>query len=420
MSDGARRRSLLREVHGGHAAVGYIELFFDLVFVFAITQLSHHLLEHRDWTGALQTLILFLAVWWAWIYTTWATNWIDPDHGANRLVLGVAMIASLLLSSAIPHAFAGAGLVFAIAYVALQIGRTLYVSWALGEWRRGDNWTLVRIACWFAASAPLWLAGGLAPDAPARMTWWAVALAIESLGPIFFYRVPGLGRSTPEDWAIAGGHMAERCALFIIIALGEGVLITGATFGRLDSSPATILSFLIAFVGSFAMWWVYFDIGAKRGAEHIEHHERPGLVGRNAFTYGHIPIVAGIVLIAVADELTLAHPREPVHADFLAVTIGGQVLFLFGTMIFKRTSSGNEWYPLSHKIGLGLTAALSAWGWLAHPASLAFSAATTATFAVVALWEWVSFHGGWLDRMESRGWRIAGPLRRYTEWRRPR
>jgi low temperature requirement protein LtrA len=365
----------------------------------------------------LQTAILFLAVWWAWIYTTWATNWIDPDHSANRLMLGLLMIGSLVLSSTIPNAFAGAGLAFAVAYSTLQIGRSLYVSWVCGEWRRGGGYSLIRIACWFAASAPLWILGGIATDPQTRMAWWAGALLIESSGPMFFYGIPGLGRSTPDDWAIAGGHMAERCALFIIIALGEGVLITGATFGSLRVTPATIAAFLTAFLGSFAMWWVYFDVGAKRGAEHIEHHARPGIVGRNAFTYGHIPIIAGIILLAVADELTLAHPLAPVHGDFLLVTAGGMGLFLFGTMTFKRISSGNAWFPPSHTAGLSLVAALTAWGWLAHPPTLAFYMGSTAIFAFVALWEWGSYHGGWIERMERRGWWLGRWLRRYTDWR---
>jgi low temperature requirement protein LtrA len=409
--------TLLREQQGAHARVGYIELFFDLVYVFAITQLSHYLLEHRDWIGALQTTILFLAVWWAWIYTTWATNWVDPEHGANRLMLGALMIAGLVMSSAIPKAFTSTGLVFAIAYVLIQIGRTAYISWACGEWRRDDNWSLTRVGIWFAASAPLWLIGGVTIDVEARMAWWAGALTIESLSALLFYRVPGLGRSTPDDWAIAGGHMAERCALFIIIALGEGVLITGATFGGLAADAPTVLAFLTAFVGSFAMWWVYFDVGAKRGAEHIEHHARPGLVGRDAFTYWHIPIVAGIILMAVADELTLAHPLEPVHGDFLLVTAGGMALFLIGVMTFKRISSGNNWFPPSHMAGLWLAAALVIWGWLAHPPTLFFYLGSTAIFAFVALWEWVSYHGGWIERMERRGWWLGRALRRYTDWR---
>lgn len=406
-----------RSDHGGHAPVGYIELFFDLVYVFAITQLSHNLLHHLTWIGALQTLILFLAVWWAWVYTTWVTNWVDPDHPANRLMLGAVMIGSLVMSSTIPHAFGRNALAFAVAYSAVQIGRSLYVARALGEWRKGsDSTNMTRAAMWFTASGVLWIAGGLAGTLETQLLWWGGALVIDYLGPIVFFAVPGLGKSNADDWNIAGGHMAERCALFTIIALGEGVLITGATFGGLEIEPATVVAFVTAFLGSFAMWWVYFDVGARRGAEHIEHHEKPGLVARNAFTYWHIPIIAGIILIAVADELTLAHPLEPVHADFLAVTAGGVALFLWGTANFKRISNGNKGYPLSHLFGLGLAAAVIAWGWLAHPRTLPFYMVATAVFAVVALWEYGSYHGGWLDRMERRNWWLGRVLRRYTDW----
>lgn len=415
MSGAHEHPRLLREQNLGHAQVGYIELFFDLVYVFAVTQLSHHLLGKLTWLGAAETLVLFLAVWWAWMYTTWATNWVDPEHGANRLMLGAVMIGSLVMSSTLPHAFEGTGLAFAITYVCVQVGRTVYVSWAMGEWKPGGKRTLIRIAIWFAVSAIAWIIGGLTAETGTRLLWWTGALAIESLGPIAFYRVPGLGRSTVDDWAISGGHMAERCALFIIIALGEGVVIIGATFGGLEPNAATIGAFLNAFVGSFAMWWVYFDVGAKRGAEHIQHHDNPGLVGRNAFTYWHIPIVAGIIVLAVGDELTLAHPLEPVHAEVILVAVVGMVLFLGGTMMFKRISSGDPWFPLSHLAGLWLTAALALAGWWLHPTTLAFAVGGMATFAVVALWEWVSFHGGWIARMERRGWWLGRLLRPFAE-----
>jgi low temperature requirement protein LtrA len=411
------KRSLLREQHSGHAPVGYMELFFDLVYVFAVTQLSHNLLQHLDWFGALQTAILFLAVWWAWIYTTWATNWLDPDRAANRLLIGAVMVGSLLMSSAIPQAFGKYGLAFALAYVAMQILRSLYVALALGEWRPGGLKSLTRIAIWFGVSAAPWIAGALTADPWARLCWWAGALLIEYLAPITLYPVPGLGRSRSEDWAIAGGHMAERCALFIIIALGEGLLVTGATFGGLDVTPTYVAALLAAFLGSFAMWWVYFDIGAKRGAEHIEHHANPGLIGRNAFTYWHAPIIAGIIMMAVTDELTMAHPLEPIHADFLAVTIGGMLLFLGGAMTFKRISSGDPWFPVSHSAGLILIAVLGLWGWFAHPHMLVFSMGTVVIFAVVALWEWGSYHGGWIGRLDKRNPWLASKVRSYGERR---
>ena len=412
------RNPLTRDIRDGHAAVSYLELFFDLVFVFAITQLSHGLIEHLDWGGALRTAILFFAVWWAWIYTTWVTNWLDPENGVNRLALGVIMGASLLMGTAIPTAFGSGGVVFVAAYLSVQLGRSLYASYALGEWRGSGSTNLLRIAMWFGLSAIFWIVGLVRDDLVWRTGWWTAALAIEYYGPYALFWVPRLGRSKPAEWIIAGNHMAERCALFIIIALGEGLLVTGATYAEAPHTRGTAGAFVNAFVGSFAMWWLYFDLGAKRGAAHIEHHPNPGLVGRQAYTYWHIPIVAGVVLLAVADELALAHPYEPTHADFALIAAGGLALFIWGNMNFKKVTSGNPWYPLSHGVGLGLAAAIGVWGFVRHPPHLALAAGATLALALIALWEWGSFHGGWIERMEARGWWLGRVLRRRVERRR--
>lgn len=414
------RRSLLRNHGGGHAAVSNLELFFDLVYVFAVTQLSHLLLHDQTWLGALETAVLFFAVWWAWMYTTWATNWIDPDRALNRLVIGAVMVASLVMACALPDAFAGGGVQFVGGYVAVQLGRTLYTSYAMGEWRGENNSNLLRASIWFAVAAIPWIGGLFTADVGLRLACWMVALAIEYSGPMAFFWVPGIGRSGPSDWVISGTHMAERCALFIIIALGEGLVMIGATYATAEAAPGIGWALLAAFAGSFAMWWIYFDLGARRGAEHIATHTNPGLIARQAFTYWHIPIVAGIIVLAVADELVLAHPLEATQADFTLILAVGMTLFLWGTMTFKKISSGRPWYPLSHAVGLWLTLLLALASLVFHPSRLALSVGGTLVFAVVALWEWVSFHGGWIERMERRDWRIGHALRRYSNRRRAR
>ena len=386
-------------------SVSHLELFFDLVFVFAVTQLSHYLLEHHTLVGALQTLVMFLAVWWAWIYTAWATNWLHPGRTPVRLVLLLVMLLSMVLSSAIPAAFGPGGLVFALAYAAIQVGRTFYTAWAREGIGRGSTTNMLRATIYFAASACLWIAGGLDPDPDRRLLWWLAALAIEYSGPSTFFYVPGMGRSTVADWSISGAHMAERCALFIIIALGEGIIVTGATFARLDPSPEAILAFLSAFVCSVAMWWIYFDVGARRGSELIEHDSTPGLIGRAAYTYAHIPIVAGIIVLAVADEQVLVHPTGHLEPYFVAALVGGALLFICGTMLFKRMTSGQHFWPLSHCAGLVLFALLAMWAFVAHPEPLAFHIGATVIFLIIAVWEWGSFHGGWTERLE----RMRGP-----------
>jgi low temperature requirement protein LtrA len=393
------RHSHLRDA-GEHAAhrVSEMELFFDLVFVFAVTQLSHYLLDHHTLAGALETLSMFLAVWWAWVYTAWATNWLDPDRPPVRLKLTIVMLLSLVLSSAIPGAFGDYGLHFALAYVAIQIGRTAYTAWAKGEWVRGGSKNLTRATLYFIVSAPLWISGGLDPDPTLRLAWWAAALVVDYAGPLLFFAVPGLGRSQPQEWTISGAHMAERCALFIIISLGEGILVTGATFAKLEPSWPAILAFLSAFLGSVAMWWIYFDVGARRGSALIEHDRTPGLIGRAAYTYGHIPIVAGIIVLAVADEQVLTHPTGQSAPLLISSLLGGAFLFIGGTMAFKWLTSGQGLWPLSHLVGLGLFALHGLWALAVHPPPLLLHAVTTVVFVVIAVWEWGSFHGGWVER----------------------
>lgn len=382
-------------------SVSSLELFFDLVFVFAVTQLSHYLLAHHTVTGALQTLVMFLAVWWAWIYTAWATNWLDPALAPVRLALMIIMALSMVMSSAIPQAFGAYGLPFAIAYVTIQVGRTAYTAWAREGILHGTSTNLARATLYFIVSGIFWIAGGLESDPTARLAYWIAALAIESAGPLTFFYVPGIGRSTFAEWNISGAHMAERAGLFIIIALGEGIVVTGATFAGLTPSTEAMLAFLSAFLGSVTMWWIYFDVGAQRGSELIEHDERPGSLGRKAYTYGHIPIVAGIIVLAVADEQVLAHPTGHLQPFFIAALIAGAMLFIGGTMYFKKVTSGQDYFPLSHCAGLLLFALLGAWGLLAHPQPLVLHMAATVAFIVIVIWEWGSFHGGWIERWAS-------------------
>lgn len=414
------RRSLLRNHNGGKAPVTNVELFFDLVFVFAVTQLSHYLMGDLTWSGAIETLILFGAVWWGWMWTTWATNWINPDRGAVRLLIGAMMLASLILSAAIPYAFKTGGLVFALPYVAMQVGRCLFVAWAMSRDEEANGANMLRATLWFVLSGAFWIAGALDGEAGHRIVLWLVALAIEYAAPMVYLWVPGMGRSSLAEWRVSGSHMAERCGLFIIIALGEGLVITGATYSTAQPQPGLDLALLNALVGSFAMWWLYFDMGARRGATHIENHDLPGLVARQAFTYWHIPIVAGIILLAVSDELILVHPFEPVHAEFLAVTVTGTAMFIVGLAGFKRISSGNPWFPASHAYGTMALVPLALWGWFGHPPSLLFFMAITILFVVIAVWEWGSFHGGWLERMESRNMWLGKVIRARVEKARTR
>jgi len=372
-----------------HSRVTYAELFFDLVFVFAVTQLSHTLLNHFTPSGAVHVTLLFLAVWWVWVYTTWITNWLNPEMTPVRVLLFLLTLGGLVLSTSIPTAFEGRGLWFAIAYAAMQVGRTAFWLATIPRERTLARDNAIRILAWLSVSAVFWVSGGFA-EGQTRLWLWVVALAIEYVSPAARFWTPGLGASTVEAWAVEGGHMAERCAGFIIIALGESIVVTGATFGELTWTAENITAFVSAFLGSIAMWWIYFHKGAEAGSELISKSSESGRLARLAYTYLHMPIVAGIVLSAVADELVLKHPYG--HSDIRTVVsaIGGPVLFLIGTILFKHSIRG--FLQLSHGVGIVMLAALA---WFAGGLSpLWLSTLTTAIMIIVAAWESLSLRSG--------------------------
>jgi low temperature requirement protein LtrA len=314
--DGQRGALFRHYVPHQHSRVTNAELFFDLVFVFAVTQISHTLLGRFTPLGALQITLLFLAVWWVWVYTIWITNWLDPELTPVRILLFLLMLGGLVLSTSIPKAFESRGLWFAVAYAGMQVGRTVFLLASTSREQPGIQMNAIRILVWLSSAAVFWIWGGFAEGLP-RLLLWAVALGIEYLSPAVRFWVPGYGASSIDDWTIEGGHLAERCSGFIIIALGESIVVTGATFADLTWTSDVVLAFVSAFVGSLAMWWIYFHAGAEAGSEQISNSSEPGRLGRLAYTYLHMPIVAGIIVTAVADELVLTHPGG--HSDLKTV-----------------------------------------------------------------------------------------------------
>jgi low temperature requirement protein LtrA len=390
MAGDIERGALFRPiVPNQHSRVTYAELFFDLVFVFAVTQVSHTLLGRFTPLGALQTTMLFLAVWWVWVYTSWITNWLDPERTPVRIMLFLLMLGGLVLSTSIPKAFESRGLWFAVAYAAMQVGKTIFLWVSTPPSRNLARMNAVRITAWLSLSAVFWIAGGFVQEYQ-RLLLWAVALAIEYISPAVRFWIPKYGASEVADWVVEGGHMAERCAGFIIIALGESIVVTGATFADLPWTIETISAFASAFIGALAMWWIYFHRGAEAGSEQISRSSEPGRLARLAYTYLHMPIVAGIILSAVADDLVLTHPAE--HSDSRTVlsAIGGPLLFLAGTILFKHTIRG--WLQPSHGAGIVALVILS---WFASGLSpLMLSILTSAIMIAVAVWESVSLRSG--------------------------
>ncbi|WP_092936177.1 low temperature requirement protein A [Rhizobium sp. 9140] len=365
--------------------VAFPELFFDLVFVFSLIQLSHTLAGHYSLMGALEALLMILAVWWVWIFTTWVTNWLDPDRMPVRAMLFALMFGALLLSTAINDAFGDKALLFAISYVAMQVGRSLFTVYAMHGHSPDNARDFLRITCWLVLSGVFWIAGALI-GGEAQLFIWIAALTIEYVSPAVGFRVPGLGRSEFDDWDVLGAHMAERCALFVLICLGETILVTGRTLAEMEVTPLVFVLAVSSFGSTVTMWWIYFRFGQERAAAQIESDESPGEVARTIFTYAHIPVVTGIILCAVADEFVLAHPHGAIDLKTASAIIGGPIVFLAGNVWIK--SSVAPRLSVSHFAGIGLFVLAAPLAFVVEPHVLLII--SFVILVIVAVWEYLT------------------------------
>jgi len=249
------------------------------------------------------------------------------------------MLASLLMAIAIPAAFGGRAWIFALAYVVLQVGRNAFVVWASPAGSAVRN-TFASILVWSIASGALYIAGGFLSGGT-RVAVWLAALAIDFAGPALLYRVPGLRRVVTDDWEIDSGHFSERFQLFIIIALGESIVITGATASNLQIDLARATAIAVAFVGSAALWWLYFSYVAEIATRRLAQSDERGRLARDAYTYLHLPIVAGIIVSAVGDEIIIAQPGRALHAPELIALASGPMLYLAGHLLFRLRMAGS-------------------------------------------------------------------------------
>jgi low temperature requirement protein LtrA len=321
----------------GHATM--LELFYDLVFVFAITQVTHLLLDQLNWAGAGQASLVLLVVWWSWNYTTWVTNELDPESVVTRLLLIGLMLASLLMAIAIPDAFGDKALLFAGSYVGMQIGRHTFLAFAAARPRTIERERAGRILTWFALAGMFWISGAFV-DGSARVTLWILALVVDYSAPLVLYWVPARPRLSGATWEVGTEHFAERFQLFIIVALGESIVITGATTSELDLNRPTILAFGVAFLISASLWWLYFSVVARIVQQHLEVAQDRTTVARDAYTYLHVVIVAGIILSAVGDELVIAHPTETLHGPELVAVVAGPALYLLAHVALRLRMTG--------------------------------------------------------------------------------
>ena len=319
----------------GAERVTNVELFFDLVYVFAVTQLSRHLLARPTVTGALQTALLLAMVWLLWAYTAWVTNWLDPERMPVRLLLIALLLVALVMWAAIPESFGTRGLIIGIGYALSQIGRSLFAVVALRGQRLQRNFQ--RILAWCVVSGALAVAGGLA-SGPARAWLWLAAVGVDLLGGVVGFYTPGLGRSQTTEWTIEGHHLAERCQAFILIALGESIVVIGATLSHVLGGHVTVAeagAFLVAVLSSVALWWLYFDRSADEAAQVIAASADPGRMGRTAYHLIHPVMVAGIIVAAAGDEVMVSGPGVTGVAWKAWLLLGGTALFIAGHAAFK-------------------------------------------------------------------------------------
>jgi low temperature requirement protein LtrA len=313
-----------------------LELFFDLVYVFTVSQLAKHLLDEVDGRGMVETLILALAVMYAWFMTVWTTNWLDGERQAVRLMLLGLMFASLLMSTSVAEAFGDRAGLFAIGYLAIQVGRTSFAVWAFRGHRLHAHF--VNALAWEIGTAPIWIAG-IAAHGDARLAIWALAVAVSYGGVIAGHPLPGRRSPFSSDSQIYAEHLLERFRLFFLIALGETVLTIGNAFAGEPVTADRLLVLGVAFTGTVALWWCYFHRAEEIGLKAIDGaRDASYIVGLG--NYALIAMVAGIIAIAVGDELAIADPGAGGDASTAALVFGGPLIFLLAQMAFMRRATG--------------------------------------------------------------------------------
>jgi low temperature requirement protein LtrA len=340
-----------------------MELFFDLVYVFAFTQLSELLYEHLTWQGGAETAVIFVALWWSWDYTAWATGWIDPERGPVVLLLSLLMIASLVMATAILEAFGDRGETFAIAYVVMQLTRSGFMVWVFGfKERMGRNYA--QLLAWSAISGVIWIIGGKVNDPHTRLLLWAVAAGVDLVAPLTGFRLPVAGARQMSDWTVAGGHLAERCALLLMIAFGESFLRIGESFAGNHGTIASDSAFIVGFILVFTLWTMYFLHHAESGVQTLEDAEADAArLARSAYMYAHAAMVGAVIVLADVIHMVIEAPHAQVTGGFAAICIGGPALYLVGLALAKRWlgHARFEW-PLAGVLAIACAGIATAFG----------------------------------------------------------
>lgn len=317
----------------------FLDLFFDLVFVFAFTRVSQRLLAgltaHRQTflTEAGETLLLVLALLIVWFATAWITDLYDPQQPQVQLVVAGTMLGSLVMAVALPQAFGVRGLAFASAYVAIHIGRGVVLVPALrghAAQRRAAG-----VLLWFVASAVPWIIGAVLREGP-RVALWALAIVIEYTGAMLLYPAPWTG-PTRSGWPVVAEYLSERYRQFFIIALGELILLAGITYSSRSYglTGGHSAAFLVSFATTVLLWRIYTYRAGELLPTAIEAAPNPGRSVRQTLL-AHLLMVVGILAISAGNGLVIEHPAGPTDPVWVTVIFGGPALFIVGRANFER------------------------------------------------------------------------------------
>ena len=300
-----------------------LELFFDLVFAFAISQLSQHLLTHLSWRGGAETLVMLVAVFGVWFTTSWSATIIRADQSRTRWLMLTVMLLGLFMNASVTRAFTSSGWVFAVPLIMIQVGRTAWTFVNSPSPVMREHY--FRTLLWTIATTPFWIAGA-AVSVENRLPWWALAAGIDQIGRWLAHPIPRR-RLHSEHVQFDASHMLERCRLFLIIALGETVLTTGVSIARAPIKIITLVTGTSALVGTVALWALSFGRSHRRVMQHLEKTSDPVRAARHAVN-ALMVMVAGLIMLAVANEEVIAHPKGQSSIPLSLLLAGGPFLFL--------------------------------------------------------------------------------------------
>jgi low temperature requirement protein LtrA len=317
-----RITAVLRE----ESRVTPLELFFDLVFVLALTQCTALMADQPTWEGLAKGLLVLGVMWWSWVGYAWLTSVVNPEEGAVRLVVFAAMAAFLVVALCVPGAFTDEALLFACAYAIVRFSQiALFVLASRDDpGLRHAVWGLLAST---AVGVSLLVAASFA-DGALQGALWALALALDMGGPLVI---------DPSGWRLEPGHFAERHGLIVIIALGESIVAIGVG-AEAGVTTGVVVAACLGIAIAAALWWLYFDfvaLVAERRLSNAPPGRERNTIARDSFSYLHLPMVAGIVLVALGLKKTLEHVDEPLKVVPAAALLGGAAIYLLAHVAFR-------------------------------------------------------------------------------------